>query len=293
MATDVSTSHFHYRLRAVFWIILWATFFSTAMTLAKTLGPDINSVTLIFSRSLVGACAAFPLFVKNGLLTPLRTTKLKLHLFRILVVSSAMGCTYYAYRNLPIAYAAALGQTGPLFTTVLAIFVLREQVKWFKWVALIGGYMGVILMLRPTEGWIDFAAVIALLANLLAGIGLITTKKLTETDSTETILFYVTFGVLFIAAFLSLWFWTPPSTLDFIKFCGIGLAGVSSQYCYIRALKNAPASFVTPFEYIRLCFTIPLGYFLFNEVPDRWTILGSIIIIIAIIFLTRVDKEKD
>lgn len=291
--SDVQAPHFHCRLQAVFWIILWATLFSSAMAIAKMLSHEVNSVTLIFSRSLVGIFAAFPLFLKNGLITPFRTKRLKLHLFRILVVSSSMGCTYYAYRNLPIAYAAAIGQTGPLFTTVMAIFILQEQVKWFKWFALILGYTGVILMLRPTEGLIDFSTCIALLANLLAGVAIISTKKLTDTESSETILFYATFGVLSLSAFLSLWFWNLPNTSDLIKFCGIGIAGVSSQYCYIRALSKAPASFITPFEYSRLCMTIPIGFVLFDEIPDIWTILGSLIIIIAIIFLTRVDKEKD
>lgn len=295
MARQLSSSspQGHCRLRAVFWMISWAALFSTAMSLAKLLSPSVNPVTLIFSRSFVGFIAALPLFLKNGILVHLKTTRLNLHLFRILVVSCAMGCTYYAYRELPIAYAAAIGQTGPLFTTVLAIILLRERVKWFKWAALGLGYVGVLVMIRPTEGVIEGTTLIALLANFLAGIGIVTSKKLTETDSSETILFYATFGVLTVSGVLSLWFWNSPSLEDLTKLAGMGVTGVLSQYCYIRSLQCAPASFVTPFEYSRLCMMVPIGYFFFQEIPDVWTIIGSLIIIVAIIFLTRTDREKE
>lgn len=279
----------HCRFRAVFWMILWAALFSTAMSLAKLLSPSVNPVTLIFSRSFMGLLAGLPLFMRNGFMVHLRTPQLNLHLLRILIVSCAMGCTYYAYRELPLAYAAAIGQTGPLFTTILAIVLLKEQVKLSKWIALGVGYIGVLVIIRPTHGVLDSTTLIALLANLLAGIGIITSKKLTTTDSSETILFYATFGVLTVSGILSFWFWTSPSGEDLFKLAGMGISGVLSQYCYLRSLHHAPASFVTPFEYSRLCMMVPIGFFIFQEIPDIWTLIGSLIIIMAIIFLTKTD----
>lgn len=283
----------HCRFTAVVWIILWASLFSTAMSLAKLLDPQVNPTTLIFSRSLVGALVAMPLFLRVGFITHFKTTQLPLHLLRIVIVTSAMGCTYYAYRNLPITYAAAIGQTGPLFTTIMAILILREKAQWFKWLALGVGYFGVLLMIRPTEGYVDSVTLIALSANILAGMGIIISKKLTATDASETILFYATFGVLILSGIGSLWFWQTPSTTDLIKLGGMGIAGVLSQYCYINALKYAPASFVTPFEYTRLCMSIPIGYVLFSEIPNPLVLLGSFIIVLAIVFLVAMDREPN
>lgn len=279
------------RYRAVAWIILWSSMFSLAMAMAKTLNGSVNQVSLIFSRSLVGALVAMPLFMRVGFKVHLATTRLGLHMLRILFVALAMGCTYYAYRHLPIAYAAAIGQTGPLFTTVLAIFLLRERVNISKWMALSLGYGGVMIMVRPTGGDLDPAVLVALMANLSAGLAIICAKSLTRTDSSETVLFYATFGVLAVSGVSAIWFWESPQPDDLWRLAVIGVAGVLSQYCYINALKRAPASFVTPFEYTRLCMSIPIGYFMFSEVPDIWTVLGSLVIIVAVVWLTLSDRE--
>ncbi len=281
----------HCRFRAVFWIVMWSALFSLAMAIAKTLDDSVNQVSLIFTRSLVAVVAAMPLFWQAGFKIHFATTRLKLHLLRIVLVSCSMGCTYYAYRHLPIAYAASIGQTGPLFTTLLAILLLRERVSWVKWIALALGYGGVIIMVRPTGGMIDMGTGVALAANLLAGLAIISAKSLTRTDSSETVLFYATFGVLIVSGMLALWFWETPSSSDLWRLAVIGIAGVSSQYCYLNALKCAPASFITPFEYTRLCMSIPIGYFMFAEIPDRWMIMGSLVIIVAIVLLTLSDRE--
>lgn len=279
------------RYRAVAWIILWSSMFSLAMAMAKTLDGSVNQVSLIFSRSLVGSLAAMPLFMRVGFKVHFATTRLGLHILRILFVTIAMGCTYYAYRHLPIAYAAAIGQTGPLFTTVLAIFLLRERVNISKWMALALGYGGVMIMVRPAGGDLDPAVLVALMANLSAGLAIICAKSLTRTDSSETVLFYATFGVLVVSGISAIWFWESPQPDDLWRLAVIGVAGVLSQYCYINALKRAPASFVTPFEYTRLCMSIPIGYFMFSEVPDIWTVLGSLVIIVAVVWLTLSDRD--
>lgn len=262
------------------------------MAVAKTLEGSVNQVSLIFSRSFVGAIVAMPLFMKAGFKVHFGTSRLRLHLFRIVFVACSMGCTYYAYRHLPIAYAASIGQTGPLFTTVLAIAFLGERVSWVKWLALAIGYLGVMVIVRPSGGVIDTGTWVALAANLFAGLAIIAAKSLTRTDSSETVLFYATFGVLAASGILSFWFWQTPSNSDLLKLCMIGIAGVSSQYCYINALKRAPATFVTPFEYTRLCMSIPIGYFMFAELPDRWTVVGSLIIVVAVAILTLSDRDR-
>lgn len=283
----------HYcRFRAVFWIFMWSALFSLAMSMAKTLDYSVNQVSLIFTRSTFGVIIAMPLFWRAGFKQHFATTRLGLHLLRIILVFGSMGCTYYAYRHLPIAYAASIGQTGPLFTTVLAIILLHEQVSWIKWLALGLGYVGVILMVRPGDGGIQVGVFVALVANLLAGLAIIVAKSLTRTDSPETILFYATFGVLIVSGILSLWFWGMPSNDDLWRLGVIGAAGVSSQYCYLNALKRAPATFITPFEYTRLCMSIPIGYFIFAEIPDYWTVLGSLVIIMAVVLLTVSDRDK-
>ncbi len=268
-------------------MILWSFCFSIVMTLAKKISPEISGATLIFGRLSIGLAFAMPLFIGQGIQTVIQTQFIGFHLIRAGIVTCAMGCTYYAYRNLPLAEAASIGQTGPLFTTLLAVLILREKMTLSKWLAMVVGYAGVLFIVKPGAGELNIAVLVALAANLLAGMAIIIAKKVSSIDSSSTILFYGTVGTLILTSIQVLFSWQTPSTIDSIYLIFIGASGMFSQYCYLQALKYAPTSFVTPFEYIRLCVTIPIGIVVFNEMPDLYSLLGSLIIVSSIIYLVR------
>lgn len=268
-------------------MVIWSLCFSVVMTLAKKVSPEISGATLIFCRLLIGLTFAMPLFASQGMRTVLKTHNIGIHIIRAIIVTCAMGFTYYAYRNLPLAEAASIGQTGPLFTSLLAVLILGEKMTLPKWLAMAVGYAGVLFIVKPGQADFNIALMAALAANLLAGIAIIMAKKLSNTDSSQTILFYGTVGTLILTSVQVLFSWQTPSFVDFIYLIFIGAAGMLSQYCYLQALKYAPASFVTPFEYSRLCVTIPIGIVVFGEMPDLYSLLGSLIIVGSIVFLVR------
>lgn len=278
--------------KSIAWVISWSLCFSVVMTLAKKVSPDIPGATLIFCRLTIGLLFAMPIFIGQGLKVVVKTHFLSLHLVRAVVVTCAMGCTYYAYRNLPLAEAAAIGQTGPLFTTLLAVLVLKESMTLLKWLAMLVGYIGVLFIVKPVGAEIDSAVFVALLANLLAGLAIIIAKIASRGDSSQTILFYGTVATLVLTSMQAIFYWQTPSAIDCIYLIFIGAAGMLSQYCYLQALRYAPASFVTPFEYVRLCVTIPIGMIVFNETPDIYSLLGSLIIVASIIFLVREQGDS-
>lgn len=273
--------------KSIAWVISWSLCFSVVMTLAKKISPDVPGATLVFCRLAIGLAFAMPIFIGQGLMCVVKTQSIWLHLIRAVVVSCSMGCTYYAYRNLPLADAAAIGQTGPLFTTLLAVLLLKESMTVLKWLAMLVGYIGVLFIVKPGVVEFDSAILVALAANLLAGLAIIMAKALSKEDSSQTILFYGTVGTLFLTSIHAFFYWQTPSKTDCIYLIFIGAAGMLSQYCYLQALKYAPASFVTPFEYIRLCVTIPIGMIVFSEMPDAYSLLGSLVILASIIFLVR------
>ncbi|WP_032112358.1 DMT family transporter [Candidatus Paracaedibacter symbiosus] len=286
-------SAYNYK-KAIAWMIVWSFCFTTVMTLVKMVSPDISGSTMIFCRLAIGLLFAMPVFIGQGIQTVVKTKNLWLHCLRAIVVFCSMGCTYYAYRNLPLAEAASIGQTGPLFTSLLAVLILRESMTLPKWVAMFIGYVGVLFIIKPGTAEFNIAVIAALAANLLAGATIIMIKFVTKTDSSQTILFYGTVGTLMLTSMVVLFDWQTPSATDFTYLIFIGAFGMLSQYCYLQALKSAPASFVTPFEYLRLCLTVPLGMVLFGETPDLYTLLGSLIIIASIIFLVgdQGDSKK-
>jgi len=281
--------------KSIYWMILWSLCFSSVMTFAKKIDPEISGATLIFFRLLIGLIFAMPLFASQGMRSVFKTNFMATHILRAIIVACSMGCTYYAYRNLPLAEAASIGQTGPLFTNLLAVIILSEKMTLPKWLAMAVGYVGVLFIVKPGQADFNIALLSALAANLFAGIAIIMAKKLSSTDNSQTILFYGTAGTLVLTSIQALFSWQMPSNVDFIYLIFIGATGMFSQYCYLQALKYAPASFVTPFEYSRLCVTIPMGFVVFGEIPDLYSLLGSLIIVGSIVFLVRnqVGSKKE
>lgn len=272
-------------------MLLWALSFSSAMTFAKALSPEVDSIIVLFMRYFFGLLFFSPFVVRAGI-NGFVTKRPLLQLLRVLFVGAAMGCTYYAYRNLPLALATSIGMTGPLFTTILAMLILRDSVSPSKWIMIIFGYLGVIVMIRPHEMPISLGVWVELFANLFAALAIICTKILTRTDSTVTIMLYTTTATTFIATLLALSVWKTPEPHDLILLMIIGACGVFSQYCYVTALKYANPSYLAPFEYTRLCFAVPVGFFFFQEMPTLWTYLGSFMIIGATYGLTRLEANS-
>lgn len=271
-------------------MLLWALSFSSAMAFAKSLSPEIDSIVILFMRYFFGLIFFSPFVFQAGV-KGFVTSRPLLHITRVICVGLAMGCTYYAYRNLPLALATSIGMTGPLFTTILAMFLLKDSVSLPKWGCIIFGYLGVLVMVRPHELSISLGVWIELLANLFAAFSIICVKLLSRTESTLTIMLYANTVTTLIAGLIALGLWKTPDTADLIILVGIGGLGVFSQFCSVSALKFANPSYLAPFEYTRMCFAIPVGYLFFQEIPTLWTIVGSLMIIGATYGLTRLEMS--
>jgi drug/metabolite transporter (DMT)-like permease len=276
------------KLMGAGFMLLWALSFSSAMAVAKTLSPDIHSIMVIFMRYVFGLIFFSPFVFQTGF-QGFKTSRPLLHFTRIICMIIAMGCTYFAYRNLPLALATSIGMTGPLFTTVLAMLLLKDSVSLPKWVLIIFGYLGVLVMVQPHEMPISVGVWVELLANLFAALTIICVKLLSRTESTLTLMLYANTATTFIVGILALTIWQTPSTADFFTLAAVGGLGVLSQFSYVSALKCASPSYLAPFEYTRMCFAIPVGYAFFQEVPTLWMILGSLMIIGATYGLTRLE----
>ncbi|MBX9805478.1 MAG: DMT family transporter [Alphaproteobacteria bacterium] len=270
-------------------MLLWALTFSTAMAFAKTLSPEVDSVIVLFMRYFFGLLFFSPFILQAGI-KGFTTSRPLLHLIRVTTLGIAVGCTYFAYRNLPLAQATAIGMTGPLFTTVLAVILLKDSVPLTKWLLILLGYAGVIVTVRPHEMAISIGVWAALSANLFAALSMICVKLLTRTESTFTLMLYANTATTFIAGLVAIMVWKTPAFWDVMALIAVGGFGVLSQFCNVTALRHANPSFLAPFEYTRICFAIPVGFLFFDEIPNIWVILGSLIIIAATYGLTRVEK---
>lgn len=279
------------RAASIVWMLTWSISFSSAMAFTKCLGPDTTATMTVFVRSLFGIVLLAPMVLKSGI-EGVKTDYPFQHLMRAILSTIAMICTYYAYAHLPLATATSIGFTGPFITVLLATMVLSEQVGSSKWLLILLGYIGVLILAQPGTLTFDPAILVALLANIFASINIVSAKFLTDKESPEKITFINSCGRLVILTLTSFLFWKTPPMHDWIYLGLIGVVGTLSQYSYMRALKTGVVSLVAPFEYSRLVFAVPIGILFFSEIPTLWTFLGSMIIIVSNFGLSWVDQYR-
>jgi len=265
---------------------------SISMSLAKTVNSEVPTTLLVFIRSCFGILFLLPILVYNTR-SITRTQNLLLHILRTIIVFSAMLCTYYAYRNLPLAFAASISMSSPLFTTILSFIILKEKINSLKLLVILIGYLGVIIVIRPSTFLLDLGTISSILANILAACALIIVKILSRHDSTMTIMFYTNIGLVLVACVFSLDEWKLLNFIDYKIISIMGLLGVTMQFCSIIAVTHSSPSFVAPFEFTRIFFSHLIGIIIFKEIVDIYIVIGSLVILFSVYILARLEiKDK-
>jgi drug/metabolite transporter (DMT)-like permease len=265
-----------------------ALLMSVLMSIAKNITPEIPTSLIVFIRSLFGLLFSLPFFINNPKKV-FKSDRYVLHGIRIILSASAMLCTYYTYRHLPLTLATSLGMTGALFTTVLAVIILKDSVDRIKWACILVGYLGALCIIQPRSLTLEMGIITALLANFFAGCSTVMAKILSKQDSSLTIISYTNLGLTSIFGCLSYPHWQLLSWRDMFLLAASGVLGLGTHYCYLAALKKASPSFLAPFEYTRLLFAFLIGFVLFHELPNLYTIIGSVLIIAATYVITWRD----
>lgn len=216
----------------------------------------------------------------------------KLQLFRSLLSLIESGCFVLSFRYLSLADAHSIGALAPVIVVALSAIILKEKVSAKIWVAIFVGFVGVLIILRPTSSIFDPKSLIPLFAAFFLGLYQIITRKTSEYDAPEVSLFYTSIVGIFIMSFLAFIFWVPLNTDSYFLFFGIGIFFSLGIYFQIIALSKARASIIQPFHYTLIFWAIILGYFFYDDVPDLFTIIGALIITVSGIFvITQTSRQ--
>ena len=283
--------------RGALWMIAASAGFTVNSAMVKTLiggeaglgGLDVFQVA--FARALFSFALVVPFLLRAGP-AALRTRHPFLHAIRAFAGAAAMVCGFYAVGHLHLADFTALSFTQPLFVTLLAVVILGEVVRWRRWLATAVGFAGVLIMVRPGAGTFDPAALIALLSVFGIAIAVCMVKRLPQGERHATLLAYFCLMSLAITAVPALVVWTPPSLDQWLLLAGVGTLGVVSQAMIIRAYRCGEASFVAPFDYLKLILAGLIGFFVFSEVPGPWTLLGAAVIVGAALYIARREAAQ-
>lgn len=274
-------------VRGILLMVLSVFLFTSMDGLVKWVAQWHPTGQIVFFRNLF-AFLPILLFVRGagGLAVP-RTSNIGGHVVRGAVGVAAMVCFFAAYAILPLGDAVAIGMSGPIFMTALSVPLLAEQVGPRRWIAVMIGFLGVLVMTRPGAGVFDPGALLALGGAFFYALAMVAIRKLSRTEHPTTIVFYFTlFAMLAAAASLPFGQWvTPASWIDFALLASIGLIGGFAQFAMTHAFRLAPVAIVAPFDYLAVVFAMAIGFAVWGDVPDPWILTGAAIVIASGLYI--------
>lgn len=277
-------------MRGVLWMVGAMVFFSIMTVQVRYLSDTIPASEQAFFRGFVAIALMLPWLLRGGP-GSLKTRRLPLIGVRSAFIAVGVWTWFYAIAVMPLAEAVALHFTLPLFGIVLAMAFLGEKATMHRRIATAIGFSGMVVILRPGFIAIELISLMVLFSALCYAVGSVITKALVRTEAPDLVVFYMNlYGVFFFAVPTYLE-WVTPTFDDWILLFLLGLSTVAAHVCYTRGLVTADASFLFPFEFLRLPMTAAAGIVLFAETLDTWTVIGALIIFGATYYLTREGKQ--
>jgi len=252
---------------------------------AKWLLADYPLQQFVFLRSIFGVMFFLLSARWYGGYGALLTKRWKWHLLRTVLATGAMFGFFYGLSRMPLVNALTIAFTAPLMVTALSVPFLGEHVGWRRWLAVLAGFAGVLIVLRPGQGMITPAAIGLLIAAVCYSGLALTARKLAATESSFSLAIYVVSGPLLVSAFMLPGNYIAPTTNGWLLFL---LAGVCSSLAWVGIIggyRRAPPALLAPFEYTALIGAAAAGYWIWDEVPDKWVITGGLIIIGSGLFI--------
>lgn len=276
--------------RGAFWMILTAMAFTAMLVCVRKLEGEYTSWQVVFVRSLVGLVFIVPPLMAHGI-PGLKTQRLPMHMARAGFSLAAMGVYYFAVPYLPLADATTYTFAIPLFVVLGAAFVLKEKVDAPRWLATLAGFVGVIILLRPGQGGFSLPVAMVLLSALFYAGAWVTLKFLTSTESPSVIIVYQNVLIVIMAAIPTFLWGHWPDLRGGLFLLGVGFFGTIAHYCQARAFGAADASAITPFDFLRLPFSVFYAWFFFSEPTDLWTWAGAIVIFSSTWYITWAESR--
>lgn len=248
----------------------------------KWLGASYPTAQIMFFRCAVALVPVLVIIGLRGGPNVLRTRHRRLHLLRSLLGIAAMGFAFYAFSLMPLADGIAILHSAPLFMTALSVLLLRERVGIRRWSAVIVGFVGMLIVVRPGAGMLDSGGLYMLAAAFLIGCTTIVIRYLGRIDDPVCITFYFTLtGVVVSSIGFLLQGWVAPPPTDLALLAAVGLLGGLGQYCMTLSYRHVAVGIVAPCKYLTIVFGGLLAYLVWGEVPDLQSLFGIGLIVLA------------
>jgi drug/metabolite transporter (DMT)-like permease len=280
-------------MKAIIFSLLGWMFLPVMDGFAKFLSDDLPILQITWARYFFTVIFTLPImifFFKKQLVW---SDKPKLQILRGLILLSANICFFYAISIISLAKALTLAFVAPLIVTAFSPVMLGEKVGFRRWTAVVVGFVGSLVVIRPGFVELNFASLAALGTGILYGFYLIITRKLSTSDNPLlTLLMTGMVGAILVSAIIP-FYWVKPSLNQWSLMAGIGVFACIGHLFLILSLKYADASKLAPLGYTEIIPNVLIGYYFFSELPDNWTYLGLFIIILSGLYISRREYLKN
>ncbi len=290
-------------VRGSIWALLSAGVAIIQITLVKMLGETLHLTEIIFFRQLFILGVVLPVLMRN-FPEAFKTRYYGLHFLRIAGALAAMLLGFTAVINMPLADATTIGFSKSFFVTIFAIFFLGETVGHRRWFAVGVGFIGVMIVMQPGGEGLSFGlyGLMALGGAAGAGMVMVIIRRISQSDTTITILAYQSIGVGVVMIIPAIWYWQTPTLYELGLLVGLGCVSVLVQTFNIHAYRAGEASAIASIDYTRLVYALIVGWLLFGDWPEKTVLIGAAIIIGAALYtihrearlgrkLTRIDEN--
>ena len=258
--------------------------FSVNDALGKWLLMTYSVGELLLVRSVAALVLLAPFVRRAGIAAFTNVSRPGLQLARVVLSTLEVAMFFWAVSYLPLADTVTFYLAGPIYVTALSVVLLGEKVGWRRWVAVIVGFAGVVLALRPSAASATLPALIALIGSVFFAFLMIATRLLRQTPNTVLVAGQIG-GTLLFGAAIAPFGWVTPLPRDFALMTLFGLLSIMALACVNHSLKLAAASVVVPYQYTIIVWAIVLGYGVFGDVPDVLMLVGAIVIIVAGLYI--------
>ena len=267
--------------------------FSIMDVLVKFMSSIYPTGEIIFFRGFFGLIPIIFIIPRDRYKNFFQTTKLKLHLTRAIVGAIAMIGIYLGVKFLPLADAITITFAAPVFATIFSMIILKEQVRMYRWAAIIIGLIGVTVVLKPGTDMFSVYSLFPILFCVGFGIIAVLIKKLSETEPDYLIAIYFTLTLIAVGACSLFFQFVLPKFQDLLPLVAIGIAGSTGNIFLTMSLRKGSVSTVTPIKYLSLVFATVSGIFFFNEIPHISTLFGAFLIILSSVIIFKREQIKN
>ena len=279
--------------RGILLMVVSTMCFSIMHTAVRYLSAELHPLQIVFFRNLFGMLLFVPLVWRSGF-SFMSTKRLPMHLLRAGLNVLAMSAFFMALALAPLARVNALAFTAPLFTAVLSVVLLGERFRARRWSAIMFGFLGTMVILRPGVAVIDPGAWLTLASAFIWGVTMIVIRSLGRTESSLSITGYMIMFLSIMSLGPALYVWkTPEDMAAWAILLLIGLSGTAAQILLAESLKTTETTVVLPFDFLKIVWASMLGFLLFTEIPTLYTWIGAGLIFASSFYVAYRERMVD